>query len=336
MVSLIKWFASLNLAAGMALAMPSYAEGTAILNVSYDASREFYHDYNLAFSRFWQAKTSQTVTIQQSHGAASLQVRKVLDGLEADVVTMNQQTDIELLAASGLVDSNWRHRLPYNSAPYASTIVFLVRKGNPKAIHDWDDLARPNLQVIVPHPKTSGTGRYSYLAAWGYAQRKYGSEPQAQDFVARLFGNAPILNTGSRAATLTFIQRNIGDVLLTFESEVLLITREFNAADFEVVTPSVSILAEAPVAVVDAVVDKKGTRQVAEAYLDYLFSPEAQRIAAVHYFRPQLPAIAAEYAERFAPLDLFTVDELFGGWQRAQQTHFADGGTFDRIYSPGG
>lgn len=336
MLSLAKWFLVLGLATGLTAVAPAHAENNTLLNVSYDVSREFYRDYNAAFSRFWQAKTGQTVTIRQSHGAASLQARAVVDGLEADVVTMNQQTDIDLLVKNGLVKPNWQTRLPYHSAPYASTIVFLVRKGNPKQIRDWGDLVRPGIQVIVPNPKTSGNGRYSYLAAWGYGKQKYHSEQQAQDFVTRLYHHVPILDAGGRAATTTFIQRGIGDVLLTFESEVLLITHQFSPQDFAVVTPSLSILAEAPVTVVDAVVDKKGTREVAEAYLSYLFSPEAQRLAVKHYLRPRVPGIAAEYPERFAPLRLFTVDEMFGGWQAALNTHFAEGGTFDRLYLPGG
>lgn len=335
MIYLAKWFTGLAFFAGLVLSISSYAENVdTLLNVSYDASQEFYRDYNRLFSRYWQAKTGNKIVIQQSHGAASLQVRRVLDGLEADVVTMNQQIDIDLLAANGLVDPNWRQRLPYNSAPYASTIVFLVRKDNPKDIRDWQDLIRPDIQVIMANPKTSGNGRYSYLAAWGYGKRKYGGERQALDFVTQLLGHVPILNTNSRAATLTFIQRGIGDVLLTFENEVWLITREFNNTDFEVVTPSLSILAEAPVTVVDAVVAKKGTHRVAEAYLTYLFSAEAQRLAVKYYFRPQVPEIAAQYAERFVAPALFTVAEIFGSWWQAQKTHFADGGTFDRIYLP--
>lgn len=331
-----KWIMAVGLVTGLLSVTAAHADNVEILNVSYDVSREFYQDFNAAFSRFWQAKTGQAVTINQSHGGASKQSRAVVDGMEADVVTMNQQTDIDLLVANGKVKPDWRSRFPYDSAPYTSTIVFLVRKGNPKGIKDWDDLVKPGIGVIIPNPKTSGNGRYSYLAAWGYALKKFADEQQAQTFVSRLFKNVPMLDTGGRAATTTFIQRGIGDALLTFENEVLLITRQFNPDAFEVVIPSLSIIADAPVAIVDSVVDKRGTRQVAEAYLDYLYSEEAQRLIAKHYFRPRLPKVTAEYATFFAPLKLFSVDEVFGGWQKAQQAHFADSGTFDKIYLPGG
>jgi len=317
-----------SLAAGAA---PAAAEVT-ILNASYDVAREFYKDYNAAFVEYWKKQTGETVTVKQSHGGSSKQARAVADGLEADVVTMNQANDIDLLHQRGqLVPAEWQKRLPNNSVPYTSTSVFLVRKGNPKNIRDWDDLVKPGVQVIVPNPKTSGNGRYTYLAAWGYVLKKGGTEEQARDFVARLFANVPILDTGGRGATATFTQRNIGDVLITFENEVFLIKKELGE-DFDIVYPSWSIAAENPVSVVDKVVDRRGTRKVAEAYLQYLYSPEGQNIAAKHYYRPVVESVAKQYAHQFKPIKLFTVDELFGGWQQAQKKHFDDGGVFDQIY----
>lgn len=307
--------------------------GQSLLNVSYDVTREFYKDYNPAFAAYWKAKTGEAVTINQSHGGSSKQAMSVANGLEADVVTMNQSNDVDLLASrGGLLPADWIKRLPNNSAPYTSTTVFLVRKGNPKGIKDWNDLVKPGVQVIVPNPKTSGNGRYTYLGAWGYVLKKGGDEAKAREFVGKLFKNVPILDAGGRAATTTFTQRNLGDVLVTFENEVLLIKKEIGGNDFDVVYPSVSILAEPPVAIVDKVVDKRGTRKLAQAYLDYLYSPEGQELAAKHYFRPRLDSVVKKYSGDFKPLQLFTIDEVFGGWQKAQKTHFDDGGLFDQIY----
>jgi sulfate transport system substrate-binding protein len=305
-----------------------------LLNVSYDVTREFYQDYNAAFAKYWKEKTGDVVTINQSHGGSSKQVRSVLDGLEADVVTMNQALDIDALySIGGLIPSNWPARLPDKSVPYNSTILFIVRNGNPKHIKNWNDLIRPDVSVIIPNPKTSGNGRYSYLAGWGYALKKSaGDEAQARAFVAKLFANVPVLDTGGRGATTTFAERGIGDVLLTFENETALIQKQFPASQLEVVVPSVSILAENPVVWVNKVVKKHGTEPVARAYLEYLYSDAGQELAAQHGFRPQNPAIRAKYAGRFQPLDLFTVDEVAGGWQTAQKVHFADGGIFDQIY----
>lgn len=304
-----------------------------LLNVSYDVTREFYKDYDEAFQTYWKAKTGETVTVNQSHGGSSKQARAVADGLEADVVTMNQANDIELLADRHLIPADWQKRLPNDSAPTTSTTVFLVRKGNPKAIKDWDDLVKPGVAVIVPNPKTSGNGRYSYLAAWGAVIKRGGDEAKARDFVTRLFKNVPVLDTGGRGATTTFAQRGIGDVLLTFENEVGLIEQELGADRFEVVYPTVSILAENPVSVVDQVVDKHGTRAVAQAYLEYLYSEEGQEIAARHHLRPRLQSVAARHAGEFPKLDLFTIDQVFGGWKQAQKVHFDDGGIFDQIYT---
>jgi sulfate/thiosulfate transport system substrate-binding protein len=305
-----------------------------LLNVSYDVTREFYRDYNAAFARYWKEKTGDNLTVNQSHDGSSKQVRSVIDGLEADVVTMNQALDIDALYSnSGLIPSNWSARLPDQSVPYHSTILFVVRKGNPKHIQNWDDLVRSNVSVIIPNPKTSGNGRYSYLAGWGYALKKSaGDETQARAFVAKLFANVPVLDTGGRGATTTFVERGIGDVLLTFENEVALIQRQFEKDQLEVVVPSVSILTENPVVWVDKVVAKHGTETVAHAYLEYLFSDPGQELAALHHFRPQNPAILAKYADRFQPLELLTVDEVAGGWSKAQRVHFADGGIFDGIY----
>lgn len=305
-----------------------------ILNASYDVSREFYKDYNAAFAAHWKKKTGETVTINQSHGGSSKQARAVADGLEADVITMNQANDIDILYQRGkLVPADWAKRLPHNSSPTASTTVFLVRKGNPKKIKDWDDLVKPGLAVIIPNPKTSGNGRYSYLAAYGAVLKRGGNEAQAKEFTKKLFANVPILETGGRGATSTFVQRGIGDVLLTFENEVDLIAKELGSDQFEVVYPSISILAENPVSVVDKVVDKRKTRAVAQAYLEYLYSEEGQEIAAKHHLRPRLESVAVKYTARFPKLNLFTVDELFGGWQNAQKAHFNDGGLFDQIYA---
>jgi len=322
------------LAATLLVFSVSALADVSILNASYDVSREFYKDYNAAFAAYWKKKTGETVTINQSHGGSSKQARAVADGLEADVITMNQANDIDLLYQRGkLVPEDWAKRLPNNSSPTASTTVFLVRKGNPKQVKDWEDLVKPGLAVIIPNPKTSGNGRYSYLAAYGAVLKKGGNETQARAFTKKLFGNVPILETGGRGATSAFVQRGIGDVLLTFENEVDLIARELGSDQFEVVYPGISILAENPVSVVDRVVDKRNTRAVAQAYLEYLYSEEGQEIAARHRLRPRLESVAARYAAQFPRLNLFTVDELFGGWQNAQKVHFNDGGLFDQIYA---
>jgi len=323
------------LAAGLwwpAAAVP--AADVKILNVSYDVTREFYQDYNPAFAAYWKEKTGDTVTVSQSHGGSSRQAQSVVNGLEADVVTMNQPPDIEVLhARGGLLPANWASRLPNKSVPYTSTIVFVVRQGNPKNIKNWDDLIRPGVSVVIPNPKTSGNGRYSYLAAWGYALKKSaGDEQQAREFVTRLFADVPVLDTGGRGATTTFADRGIGDVLLTFENEAALVQKQFPDDGLLVVLPPVSILAENPVAWVDHNVQRHHTEAVARAYLEYLYSDAGQELAAQHFFRPKNQAILARYATRFKPLALFTVDEIAGGWQQAQQVHFADGGIFDQIY----
>ena len=324
----------LHILIASSLVISASAKEIKLLNVSYDVTREFYQDYNVAFARYWKEKTGDVVTVNQSHGGSSKQVRSVIDGLEADVVTMNQALDIDALYSSGgLIPSNWAARLPNQSVPYSSTILFVVRKGNPKHIQNWDDLIRQDVSVIIPNPKTSGNGRYSYLAGWGYALKKSaGDEAQARAFVAKLFAQVPVLDTGGRGATTTFAERGIGDVLLTFENETALIQKQFAAAQFEVVVPPVSIRAENPVVWVDKVVQKHGTEPLARAYLEYLYSDVGQELAAQHDFRPQNPVVLARYAGRFQPLDLFTVDEVAGGWQQAQRVHFADGGIFDRIY----
>ena len=307
---------------------------TTLLNVSYDVAREFYKDFNQIFIKQWKEKTGETLTVNQSHGGSSKQARAVLDGLEADVVTMNQANDVDILAERGkLIPADWAKRLPNNSAPYTSTTVFLVRKGNPKGIKDWDDLIKSGVAVIIPNPKITGNGRYSYLAAWGYVIKKGGNEATAREFVTKLFGNVPVFDGGGRAATTTFAQRNIGDVLLTFENEVQLIQKEFSAEQIEVVYPSMSILAEAPVSVIDKVVDKRGTRKQAQAYLEFLFSDEGQELAAKHHYRPRNEKILKRYAASFKTIPMFTVDELFGGWQKAQKVHFDDGGIFDQVFA---
>jgi sulfate transport system substrate-binding protein len=304
-----------------------------LLNVSYDVSRELYKDVNDAFSAYWQKQTGDKVTIQQSHDGSTKQVAAVIAGLEADVVTMNQQTDVDKLASKGLVSKDWRARFPDNSAPYTSTTVFLVRKGNPKNIKDWDDLIKPDNVVILSNPKTSGNARYSYLAAWGYALRKLGSEEKAQEFVTKLFKHVPILSTGGRAATNAFIQNNTGDVLLTFENEAFLIANDLGADKFDVVIPSTSIEADHPVAVIEAVVNKNGTEKLAEAYLGFLWTDAGQEIIAKHHYRPRNPEILARHAKEFAKLELFSIKDIIPeGWEAAQRIHFADGGLFDQIY----
>jgi len=308
-----------------------------LLNVSYDPTRELYRDINAAFAADWKAKTGESVSIKQSHGGSGKQARSVIDGLEADVVTLALAFDIDALHEhGGLVPADWQKRLPDNSAPYTSTIVFLVRKGNPKAIRDWDDLVKPGIGVITPNPKTSGGARWNYLAAWGWAAKKYGGDAGAKDYIAKLFKNVPVLDTGARGATTTFVERGQGDVLLAWENEALLALAEGDGKDkFEIVLPSLSILAEPPVAVVDKVVDKHGTRKVAEEYLKHLYSADAQEIAAKNFYRPRDEKVAAKYASQFAPVKTFTIDDVFGGWSKAQATHFNDGGVFDQIYAPG-
>lgn len=302
-----------------------------LLNVSYGVTREFYKDFNAAFIQEWKKKSGETVTVKQSHGGSSKQARAVTDGLEADIITMNQAPDIDILHERGkLIPKDWQKRLPHASSPTSSTTVFLVRSGNPKQIKDWDDLVKPGIAVIIPNPKTSGNGKYSYLAAWGYAQRK-GDEAQAKTFVTKLFKNVPVLDTGGRGATTTFAQRGIGDVLLTFENEVSLIKKELGN-QFDVVYPSASILAQNPIAVVDKFADKHGNRAIAQAYADFHYSEAGQEIAAQHYLRPTLASVASKHHAKFKDLTLFTVDETFGGWAKAQKTHFADGGIFDQIY----
>lgn len=324
------------LAAGLLGAGSASAQVT-LLNVSYDPTRELYQDFNQAFAKHWKAKSGETVAIKQSHGGSGKQARSVIDGLEADVVTLALAYDIDELAAIGkLIPADWQKRLPNNSAPYTSTIVFLVRKGNPKGIKDWDDLAKPGVSVVTPNPKTSGGARWNYLGAWGYALRKPGgSEQKARDFVGALYKNVPVLDSGARGSLITFTERGIGDVFISWENEAFLAVKELGPDKFEIVVPSVSILAEPPVAVVDKVVEKRGTRKVAEEYLGYLYSDEGQEIAAKNYYRPRLEKVAAKYGNQFTKVSLFTIDDVFGGWQKAQKTHFADGGVFDQIYVPG-
>jgi sulfate transport system substrate-binding protein len=318
-----------------AAAVPARAQ-VKLLNVSYDPTRELYQDFNAQFAKYWKEKTGQSVDIQQSHGGSGKQARSVIDGLEADVVTLALAYDIDAIAASGLLPKNWQTRLPLNSSPYTSTIVFLVRKGNPKKIKDWNDLARPGISVITPNPKTSGGARWNYLAAWGYALRNNGNdEAKAKSFVQSIFKNVPILDTGARGSTVTFVERGIGDVLVSWENEALLAVKDIGKGQFEIVNPSVSILAEPPVAVVDKVANKHKTAAVAKAYLEYLYTFEGQEIAARHYYRPRSQSVAAKYAAQFPQINLFTVDQVFGGWTKAQKTHFADGGTFDQIYGAG-
>lgn len=331
---LSQFIARLGLATSLGLAaLAPAAADTSILNVSYDVSRELYKDINPAFAAQWQAKHGEKVTLNQSHGGSSKQALSVIAGLEADVITMNQSPDIDVLVEKGgLVAADWKKRFPHEAAPYTTTTVFLVRKGNPKAIKDWSDLARAGISVIIPNPKTSGNGRYTYLAAWGYALKLYkGDEAKAKEFVAKLFANVPVLDGGGRGATTTFTQRSVGDVLVTFENEAVLLDKEVGGGQFDVVYPSLSIEAAAPVAVVESVVNKRGTRDVATAYLNFLFAPEGQEIIAKHHFRPRDPVLLKKYASRFPAVNTFTVDSALGGWAKVNKAHFADGGIYDQI-----
>ena len=318
-----------------ALAIPAQANEVSLLNVSYDPTRELYQDFNKSFAEHWKKTAGQDVKIKQSHGGAAKQARSVIDGLQADVVTLALSYDIDEIAQRGLIAKDWQKRLPNNSAPYTSTIVLLVRKGNPKNIKEWSDLARPGVSVITPNPKTSGGARYNYLAAWGYALKQPGgNEKSAQELLTKIYKNVPVLDSGARGSTTTFVEREIGDVLITWENEALLAIRELGPDKVQIVVPSLSVLAEPPVTVVDKVVDRRGTRKVAEAYLNYLYSDAGQELAGKHYYRPTNEKIAAKYASQFPKLKLLTVDEIAGGWTKAQKTHFADGGTFDQIYQP--
>jgi sulfate/thiosulfate-binding protein len=312
------------------------AEPLTLLNVSYDPTRELYEDFNTAFANHWEATHGQKLSIRQSHGGSGKQARAVIDGLEADVVTLALAYDVDMLHDKGsLIPDNWQTRLPNNSSPYTSAIVFVVRKGNPKAIHDWEDLVQPGIGVITPNPKTSGGARWNYLAAWGHAQRKAGGdEAKAREFVASLYHNVPVLDSGARGSTTTFAERGLGDVLIAWENEALLLTEEVGKDRFEIIVPSDTILAEPPVTVVDKVADKRGTRAAAEAYLQYLYTDEGQELAAKHHYRPRSEAIAAKYASHFPTVSMFTIDEAFGGWRKAQKAHFDDGGVFDLIYAP--
>ena len=324
------------LAALLGLSIAANAADICLLNVSYGPTREFYQEFNAAFAKHWKVKTGENVTIKQSHGGAGKQARAVIDGLEADVVTLALAYDIDAIAEKArLFPTDWQKRLPHNSSPYTSTIVFLVRKGNPKGIKDWDDLVKPGIGVITPNPKTSGGARWNYLAAWAYALKQPGgNEASAKEFVRKIFANVPVLDSGARGSTTTFVERGIGDVLLAWENEAFLAVKELGPDKVDIVLPSLSILAEPPVTLVDKVADKHGTRKVAEAYLNYLYSEEGQDIAGKHYYRPIDKKVAARYAKIFANVKLITIDEVFGGWQKAQKTHFEDGGSFDQIYKP--
>jgi sulfate transport system substrate-binding protein len=326
------WITTGLAAAILLLGGNAWADKT-LLNVSYDPTRELYQEFNTAFAKYWAAQNNEKVTIKQSHGGSGKQARSVIDGLDADVVTLALANDIDEIAEKAkLLPANWQKRLPNNSTPYTSTIVLLVRKGNPKNIRDWNDLAKPGVAVITPNPKTSGGARWNYLAAWEYGKRNYGGDAKAKEFVARLYKNVPVLDSGARGSTTTFVERGIGDVFISWENEAFLAIKELGPEKFEIVTPSISILAEPPVAVIDKVVDKKGTRAVAEAYLQYLYSDKGQEIAARHFYRPANAEAAAKYANQFPSIKLFKIEEAFGGWKNAQRIHFADGGTFDQIY----
>jgi sulfate transport system substrate-binding protein len=329
---IVKSTAALGLLLGAGLA---WADVT-LLNVSYDPTRELYQDFNASFAKYWQTTAHEKLTVRQSHGGSGKQARSVIDGLEADVVTLALAYDIDEIASIGkLLSPDWQKKLPNNAAPYTSTIVFLVRKGNPKGLKDWDDLVKAGVSVITPNPKTSGGARWNYLAAWAHGYAK-GGEAKAREYVAALYRNVPVLDSGARGSTTTFVERGVGDVLIAWENEAILAQKELGAGRFEIVTPSLSILAEPPVAVVDKVVDKRGTRKVAEAYLNYLYTEEGQEIAARNHYRPRLPKVAQKYASQFPKLNLVRIDDrMFGGWQSAQKIHFADGGVFDKIYQPG-
>jgi sulfate/thiosulfate-binding protein len=317
-----------------ATAAVATAKDITLLNVSYDPTRELYQDYNAAFAKYWKAKTGDTVTISNSHGGSGKQARSVIDGLDADVVTLALAYDIDAIADKGLLAKDWQKKLKDNATPYTSTIVFLVRKGNPKGIKDWADIAKPGIGVITANPKTSGGARWAYLAAYGWALKQPGAnDAKAREYIAKVYNNVPVLDSGARGSTVTFAERGVGDVLLAWENEAYLSMKEFGADKFDVVYPPSSILAEPPVAVVDKVVDHKGTRAVAQAYLEWLYTPEAQEIEARNYYRPIDPAVAAKYAAKFPKLKLFSIDDTFGGWTAAQKTHFADGGVFDQIYT---
>jgi len=324
----------LGLAAGLIMAGHAAAADITLLNVSYDPTRELYAAINAAFAAKYHADTGKTIEVKASHGGSGKQARSVIDGLDADVVTLALAYDIDAIADKGILAKDWQKRLPQNSAPYTSTIVFLVRKGNPKGIKDWDDLVKPGVQVITPNPKTSGGARWNYLAAWGYELKKTGSEDSAKDFVRKLYKNVPVLDTGARGSTITFVERGVGDVFISWENEAFLAINELGKDKFEIVIPSVSILAEPPVAVVDKIVDRKGTRAAAESYLKFIYTKEGQEISAKNYYRPRDPEVAKKYEAQFPKLNLFTVDEVFGGWRAAQTKHFADKGIFDEIYNP--
>jgi sulfate/thiosulfate transport system substrate-binding protein len=328
--------AALALVAMIGLAQPAFAKDIKLLNVSYDPTRELYTEFNSAFAKYWKEKTGDTVSIQQSHGGSGKQARSVIDGLPADIVTLALAYDIDAIADKArLIPTDWQKRFPNNSSPYTSTIVFLVRKGNPKGIKDWDDLIKSGVSVVTPNPKTSGGARWNYLAAWAYALQTNGNdEAKAREFLTKLVKNVPVWDSGARGATTTFVQREIGDVLLAWENEAYLAVKEFGRDKFEIVTPSLSILAEPPVTVVDKVAKRHGTEEIAKAYLDYLYSDEGQDIAGRNFYRPRSEKTAAKYASRFSPVKLVTIDEVFGGWRKAQKTHFDDGGVFDQIFKP--
>ena len=307
---------------------------TTLLNVSYDPTRELYQEFNPAFAKYWKGKSGQEVVVKQSHGGSGKQARSVIDGVDADVVTLALAGDIDAIAEKArLLPADWQNRLPLASTPYTSTIVFLVRKGNPKGIKDWGDLVKPGVAVITPNPKTSGGAQWNYLAAWEFAKRTYGSEAKAKEFVANLYKNVPVLDSGARGSTITFVERGIGDVFLSWENEAFLAVKELGPDKFDIIVPSLSVLAQPPVAIVDKNVDKKGTRQVAQAYLEYLYSEAGQEIAARNYYRPTLDKVAKKYAKQFPAVTLFTVDEAFGGWSKAKEVHFKDGGVFDQIFT---